>query len=120
MSVLGVSSPADLFHQLSQALEVLTDAAARVRLSVCLILTHHPYPPPGPFSLFSPTVHHIRLSYSLLRQAAYDKICAAKKHAEERNNKLDANRRKIKLGEPSNLCHLNKHFSQFHKTGYLG
>ncbi|XP_024285809.1 dnaJ homolog subfamily C member 17-like isoform X1 [Oncorhynchus nerka] len=49
---------ADLFHQLSQALEVLTDAAAR---------------------------------------AAYDKICAAKKHAEERNNKLDAKRRKIKL-----------------------
>uniref|UniRef100_A0A674EHL9 DnaJ homolog subfamily C member 17 n=1 Tax=Salmo trutta TaxID=8032 RepID=A0A674EHL9_SALTR len=49
---------ADLFHQLSQALEVLTDAAAR---------------------------------------AAYDKICAAKKQAEERNNKLDAKRRKIKL-----------------------
>ncbi|KAJ7989073.1 hypothetical protein DPEC_G00315760 [Dallia pectoralis] len=48
---------ADLFHQLSQALEVLTDAAAR---------------------------------------AAYDKICAAKKQAEERNNKLDAKRRKIK------------------------
>ncbi|XP_071222289.1 dnaJ homolog subfamily C member 17-like isoform X3 [Salvelinus alpinus] len=49
---------ADLFHQLSQALEVLTDAAAR---------------------------------------AAYDKICAAKKQAEERNNKLDAKRKKIKL-----------------------
>uniref|UniRef100_A0AAY5L0Y2 DnaJ homolog subfamily C member 17 n=1 Tax=Esox lucius TaxID=8010 RepID=A0AAY5L0Y2_ESOLU len=49
---------AELFHQLSQALEVLTDAAAR---------------------------------------AAYDKICAAKKQAEERNNKLDAKRKKIKL-----------------------
>ncbi|XP_014022063.1 dnaJ homolog subfamily C member 17 isoform X1 [Salmo salar] len=49
---------ADLFHQLSQALEVLTDSAAR---------------------------------------AAYDKICAAKKQAEARNNKLDAKRKKIKL-----------------------
>lgn len=49
---------AELFHQLSQALEVLTDAAAK---------------------------------------AAYDKICAAKKQAEERNNKLDAKRKKIKL-----------------------
>uniref|UniRef100_A0A4W5PRC7 DnaJ (Hsp40) homolog, subfamily C, member 17 n=1 Tax=Hucho hucho TaxID=62062 RepID=A0A4W5PRC7_9TELE len=37
------------------------------------------------------------LSSSLLCQAAYDKICAAKKQAEERNNKLDAKRRKIKL-----------------------
>lgn len=44
MSVLGVSSPADLFHQLSQALEVLTDAAARVRLSVCLIPIIHTPP----------------------------------------------------------------------------
>ncbi|MEQ2233401.1 DnaJ (Hsp40), subfamily C, member 17 [Ilyodon furcidens] len=49
---------AELFHQLSQALEVLTDAAAR---------------------------------------AAYDKICAAKKQAEERNKKLDDKRKKIKL-----------------------
>ncbi|CAB1433594.1 unnamed protein product [Pleuronectes platessa] len=49
---------ADLFHQLSQALEVLTDAPAK---------------------------------------AAYDKICAAKKQAEERNNKLDDKRKKIKL-----------------------
>ncbi|XP_069008114.1 dnaJ homolog subfamily C member 17 [Embiotoca jacksoni] len=49
---------ADLFHQLSQALEVLLDAAAR---------------------------------------AAYDKICAAKKQAEERNRKLDDKRKKIKL-----------------------
>ncbi|TMS21204.1 DnaJ-like protein subfamily C member 17 [Larimichthys crocea] len=49
---------AELFHQLSQALEVLTDAAAK---------------------------------------AAYDKICAAKKKAEERNNKLDDKRKKIKL-----------------------
>uniref|UniRef100_UPI003AAC79FA dnaJ homolog subfamily C member 17 isoform X3 n=1 Tax=Centroberyx gerrardi TaxID=166262 RepID=UPI003AAC79FA len=49
---------AELFHQLSQALEVLTDAAAR---------------------------------------AAYDKICAAKKQAEERNRKLDDKRKKIKL-----------------------
>ncbi|KAG7281214.1 hypothetical protein CRUP_019739 [Coryphaenoides rupestris] len=49
---------ADLFHQLSQALEVLTDAAAR---------------------------------------AAYDKICAAKKQAEERNRKLDDKRKKIKF-----------------------
>lgn len=49
---------ADLFHQLSQALEILTDAAAR---------------------------------------AAYDKICAAKKQAEERNRKLDDKRKKIKL-----------------------
>lgn len=49
---------ADLFHQLSQALEVLTDAAAR---------------------------------------AAYDKICAAKKQAEERTRKLDDKRKKIKL-----------------------
>ncbi|XP_056151821.1 dnaJ homolog subfamily C member 17 isoform X2 [Lampris incognitus] len=48
----------ELFHQLSQALEVLTDAAAR---------------------------------------AAYDKICAAKKQAEERNRKLDDKRKKIKL-----------------------
>lgn len=48
----------ELFHQLSQALEVLTDAAAR---------------------------------------AAYDKICAAKKQAEERNKKLDDKRKKIKL-----------------------
>uniref|UniRef100_A0A3P8NIS6 J domain-containing protein n=1 Tax=Astatotilapia calliptera TaxID=8154 RepID=A0A3P8NIS6_ASTCA len=43
---------------LSQALEVLTDAAAK---------------------------------------AAYDKICAAKKQAEERNKKLDSKRKKIKL-----------------------
>ncbi|KAM9340904.1 dnaJ homolog subfamily C member 17 [Symphorus nematophorus] len=49
---------AELFHQLSQALEVLTDAAAK---------------------------------------AAYDKICAAKKLAEERNRKLDDKRKKIKL-----------------------
>ncbi|XP_061600481.1 dnaJ homolog subfamily C member 17 [Cololabis saira] len=49
---------AELFHQLSQALEVLSDAAAR---------------------------------------AAYDKICAAKKQAEERNRKLDDKRKKIKL-----------------------
>lgn len=49
---------AELFHQLSQALEVLTDAAAK---------------------------------------AAYDKIRAAKKQAEERNNKLDDKRKKIKL-----------------------
>uniref|UniRef100_A0A3P8NIB6 J domain-containing protein n=1 Tax=Astatotilapia calliptera TaxID=8154 RepID=A0A3P8NIB6_ASTCA len=48
----------ELFHQLSQALEVLTDAAAK---------------------------------------AAYDKICAAKKQAEERNKKLDSKRKKIKL-----------------------
>lgn len=48
----------ELFHQLSQALEVLTDAAAK---------------------------------------AAYDKICAAKKQAEERNRKLDDKRKKIKL-----------------------
>ncbi|KAM9355401.1 dnaJ homolog subfamily C member 17 isoform 1-T1 [Pholidichthys leucotaenia] len=48
----------ELFHQLSQALEVLTDAAAR---------------------------------------AAYDKVCAAKKQAEERNKKLDDKRKKIKL-----------------------
>uniref|UniRef100_UPI0037E9BD16 dnaJ homolog subfamily C member 17 n=1 Tax=Semicossyphus pulcher TaxID=241346 RepID=UPI0037E9BD16 len=49
---------AELFHQLSQALEVLTDAAAK---------------------------------------AAYDKICAAKKAAEERTRKLDDKRKKIKL-----------------------
>ncbi|KAB5562476.1 hypothetical protein PHYPO_G00018220 [Pangasianodon hypophthalmus] len=49
---------AELFHQLSQALEVLTDAAAR---------------------------------------AAYDKVRAAKKQAEERNRKLDDKRKKIKL-----------------------
>ncbi|XP_062863360.1 dnaJ homolog subfamily C member 17 isoform X2 [Trichomycterus rosablanca] len=49
---------AELFHQLSQALEVLTDAAAR---------------------------------------AAYDKLCAAKKQAEERTRRLDDKRKKIKL-----------------------
>ncbi|XP_053538847.1 dnaJ homolog subfamily C member 17 [Ictalurus punctatus] len=49
---------AELFHQLSQALEVLTDAAAR---------------------------------------AAYDKVRAAKKQAEERNRRLDDKRKKIKL-----------------------
>ncbi|TDG98697.1 hypothetical protein EPR50_G00203350 [Perca flavescens] len=48
----------ELFHQLSQALEVLTDAAAK---------------------------------------AAYDKICTAKKQAEERTRKLDDKRKKIKL-----------------------
>ncbi|XP_028294260.1 dnaJ homolog subfamily C member 17 [Gouania willdenowi] len=48
----------ELFHQLSQALEVLTDAAAK---------------------------------------AAYDKICKAKKLAEERNRKLDDKRKKIRL-----------------------
>ncbi|XP_029317311.1 dnaJ homolog subfamily C member 17 isoform X2 [Cottoperca gobio] len=48
----------ELFHQLSQALEVLTDAPAK---------------------------------------AAYDKIRAAKKQAEERNRKLDDKRKKIKL-----------------------
>lgn len=32
-------------------------------------------------------------------QAAYDKICAAKKQAEERNRKLDDKRKKIKMGE---------------------
>uniref|UniRef100_A0A096MHN8 DnaJ homolog subfamily C member 17 n=1 Tax=Poecilia formosa TaxID=48698 RepID=A0A096MHN8_POEFO len=51
---------AELFHQLSQALEVLTDAAAK---------------------------------------AAYDKIRAAKKQAEERNKKLDDKRKKIKLAD---------------------
>ena len=35
-------------------------------------------------------------------QAAYDKICAAKKQAEERNRKLDDKRKKIKLGK--SLC----------------
>ncbi|KAM6202161.1 dnaJ homolog subfamily C member 17 [Rhynchocyon petersi] len=49
---------AELFHQLSQALEVLTDAAAR---------------------------------------AAYDKVRKAKKQAEERNQKLDDRRKKVKL-----------------------
>ncbi|XP_012692301.2 dnaJ homolog subfamily C member 17 isoform X2 [Clupea harengus] len=49
---------ADLFHQLSQALEVLTDAAAR---------------------------------------AAYDKVRAAKRQAEERTRRLDDKRKKIKL-----------------------
>ncbi|KAL7861810.1 hypothetical protein SRHO_G00132510 [Serrasalmus rhombeus] len=49
---------AELFHQLSQALEVLTDAAAR---------------------------------------AAYDKVRAAKKQAEERTQRLDDKRKKIKL-----------------------
>ncbi|KAG9268169.1 hypothetical protein AMEX_G17113 [Astyanax mexicanus] len=49
---------AELFHQLSQALEVLTDAAAR---------------------------------------AAYDKVRAAKKQAEERTRRLDDKRKKIKL-----------------------
>ncbi|XP_077394083.1 dnaJ homolog subfamily C member 17 [Festucalex cinctus] len=49
---------AELFHQLSQALEVLTDAAAK---------------------------------------AAYDKVRAAKKQAEERNRKLDDKRKKMKL-----------------------
>ncbi|XP_056282043.1 dnaJ homolog subfamily C member 17 [Pseudoliparis swirei] len=48
----------DLFYQLSQALEVLTDAAAK---------------------------------------AAYDKICYAKKQAEERTRKLDDKRKKVKL-----------------------
>ncbi|CAN9502237.1 unnamed protein product [Ophioblennius macclurei] len=51
-------SAAALFHQLSQALEVLTDAAAK---------------------------------------AAYDKLCSAKKQAEERNRKLDSKRKKMKL-----------------------
>uniref|UniRef100_A0A8C7VVJ1 DnaJ (Hsp40) homolog, subfamily C, member 17 n=1 Tax=Oncorhynchus mykiss TaxID=8022 RepID=A0A8C7VVJ1_ONCMY len=65
-------------------------------------LTCHPdknpdNPKADPLSLFSPTVHHIKLSSSPLCQAAYDKICAAKKQAEERNNKLDAKRKKIKL-----------------------
>lgn len=32
-------------------------------------------------------------------QAAYDKVCAAKKQAEERNRKLDDKRKKIKQGE---------------------
>ncbi|XP_063039729.1 dnaJ homolog subfamily C member 17 [Engraulis encrasicolus] len=49
---------AELFHQLSQALEILTDAAAR---------------------------------------AAYDKVRAAKRAAEERTRKLDDKRKKIKL-----------------------
>ncbi|KAG7454916.1 dnaJ-like subfamily C member 17 [Solea senegalensis] len=49
---------ADLFHQLAEALEVLTDAAAK---------------------------------------AAYDKICTAKRKAEERNRKLDDKRKKMKL-----------------------
>lgn len=49
---------AELFHQLSQALEVLTDAAAR---------------------------------------AAYDKVRAAKRQAEERTRRLDDKRKKIKL-----------------------
>ncbi|XP_037602750.1 dnaJ homolog subfamily C member 17 [Sebastes umbrosus] len=48
----------ELFHQLSQALEVLTDAPAK---------------------------------------AAYDKLCAAKRQAEERTRKLDDKRKKIKL-----------------------
>ncbi|XP_028677580.1 dnaJ homolog subfamily C member 17 isoform X2 [Erpetoichthys calabaricus] len=49
---------AELFHQLSQALEILTDAAAR---------------------------------------AAYDKLRRAQKQAEERTQKLDDKRKKIKL-----------------------
>ncbi|KAM8833771.1 dnaJ homolog subfamily C member 17 [Synchiropus picturatus] len=49
---------AELFHQLSEALELLTDAAAR---------------------------------------ASYDKICTAKKQAEERTKKLDSKRKKMKL-----------------------
>ncbi|TWW72229.1 DnaJ -like protein subfamily C member 17 [Takifugu flavidus] len=48
---------AELFHQLSQALDVLTDAAAK---------------------------------------AAYDKTCAAKKRAEERDRELDDKRKKFK------------------------
>ncbi|KAF7665021.1 hypothetical protein LDENG_00158390 [Lucifuga dentata] len=54
----GNPKAVELFHQLSQALEVLADAAAR---------------------------------------AAYDKVCAAKKQAEERTRKLDDKRKKIKL-----------------------
>ncbi|XP_031684865.1 dnaJ homolog subfamily C member 17 isoform X2 [Oncorhynchus kisutch] len=72
---------ADLFHQLSQALEVLTDAAAR---------------------------------------AAYDKICAAKKQAEERNNKLDAKRKKIKLDLEARECQAEAHSAeQFQNTRTL-
>ncbi|KAI4875143.1 hypothetical protein NFI96_013010 [Prochilodus magdalenae] len=54
----GACARTELFHQLSQALEVLTDAAAR---------------------------------------AAYDKVRAAKKQAEERTRRLDDKRKKIKL-----------------------
>ncbi|KAI4803998.1 hypothetical protein KUCAC02_025643 [Chaenocephalus aceratus] len=57
----------ELFHQLSQALEVLTDAPAKV------------------------------IRRMPLTSAAYDKICAAKKQAEERHRKLDDKRKKIKL-----------------------
>ncbi|KAK2496153.1 hypothetical protein MC885_014929, partial [Smutsia gigantea] len=60
---------AELFHQLSQALEVLTDAAARVS---------------APLSELSPV-------------AAYDKVRRARKQAAERTQKLDDKRKKVKL-----------------------
>uniref|UniRef100_A0A8C2XSM7 DnaJ homolog subfamily C member 17 n=1 Tax=Cyclopterus lumpus TaxID=8103 RepID=A0A8C2XSM7_CYCLU len=63
----------ELFYQLSQALEVLTDAAAK---------------------------------------AAYDKICAAKKQAEERTRKLDDKRKKVKLDLESREQQAEAHYQE--------
>lgn len=77
----------ELFHQLSQALEVLTDAAAKVKPWTNIILCK------------CEQIQNMHIYTSLWFQAAYDKICAAKKQAEERNRKLDDKRKKIKMGE---------------------
>ncbi|XP_072342497.1 dnaJ homolog subfamily C member 17 isoform X3 [Scyliorhinus torazame] len=77
----------ELFHQLSQALEVLTDSAAKCTL----------YWPIGGQMKLSPTFDATSTGSWEPEKAAYDKIRKAKKQAAERNQKLDSKRKKVKL-----------------------
>lgn len=70
---------------------MLTDAAAKVK-------------PRQDFISYAceqiQTLHvHVILIPSYDFQAAYDKACAAKKQAEERDRQLDDRRKKFKIGE---------------------
>ncbi|KAJ7419888.1 DnaJ subfamily C member 17 [Pitangus sulphuratus] len=86
---------AEIFHQLSQALAVLTDAAARWRvhayksqLSFCEIKYWVP----------NKSWEERYVSDQMLcPRAAYDKVRRAKKQAAERTQKLDEKRKKVKL-----------------------
>ena len=69
---------AELFHELSKALEILTDAAARVSKELSMV------------------------SFCLdviPSQSAYDKILKARKAAEVRHRELSSKRRKLREGE---------------------
>lgn len=70
---------------------MLTDAAAKVKQDRILSRVH--------VSRFKHLHVHVILISTDDFQAAYDKTCAAKKRAEERDRELDDRRKKFKMGE---------------------